>query len=157
MRYKISNICLKITSGGTPTRKVSEYYKDGSINWVKTQELNDSKIYNTSEHISLKGLNNSSAKLLPKNTIIVAMYGATAGKLGVLMVEAATNQACANLVINPQIALYQYVFYYLLQNRNSILNLAIGAAQQNLSLETIKNYEIEIPEMNVQQHIVNNL
>ena len=155
MKYKIKEVCKRITSGGTPSRKNNDFYKNGTIYWIKTQELANSNIYSAEESITEEALNNSSAKLLPINTVSLAMYGATAGNLGILKVPAATNQACANMITNENLINYQYFFYCLLANKEKLLNLAIGAAQQNLSLETISNYEIDIHNMVEQQHIVN--
>lgn len=155
MKYKIKEVCKRITSGGTPSRKNNDFYKNGTIYWIKTQELTNGNIYSAEESITEEALNNSSAKLLPINTVSIAMYGATAGNLGILKVPAATNQACANMITNENLINYQYFFYYLLANKEKLLNLAIGAAQQNLSLETISNYEIDIHYIEEQLHIVN--
>jgi len=102
-------------SGGTPSRKVPEYY-EGDIPWIKTGELNDAYIYESEEAISQLGLLKSSAKIFPINTVIVAMYGATIGELGILGVEATTNQACACAVTNQLVVFYKYLFYYLMSN-----------------------------------------
>lgn len=155
MKYKIKEICSKITSGGTPSRKSNAYYTDGTIHWIKTQELINKNIYTSEELITEEALHSSSAKLLPINTVCLAMYGATAGNLGIFKIPAATNQACANMIVNPNKINYLYLFYSLLYNKEKLLNLAIGAAQQNLSLDTISNFEIEVPALNEQQHIVN--
>ena len=157
MKYKIKEICSKITSGGTPSRKNNAYYTDGTIHWIKTQELINKNIYTSEELITEEALHSSSAKLLPINTVCLAMYGATAGNLGIFKIPAATNQACANMIVNPNKINYLYLFYSLLYNKEKLLNLAIGAAQQNLSLDTISNFEIEVPALNEQQHIVNSI
>lgn len=155
MKYKIKDVCIKITSGGTPSRKNNNYYIGGTINWIKTQELTNKNVYTSEEFITEEALVNSSAKLLPINTVSLAMYGATAGNLGILKIPATTNQACANMITDPNKINYRFLFYNLLFNKSKLLNLAIGAAQQNLSLETISNYEIEVPSLQSQQHIVN--
>ena len=93
------------SSGGTPSRKQSEYY-EGDIPWVKSGELHDSVITSTEEHLSETALQNSSAKLCPKNTLLVALYGATIGKLGILATEAATNQAVCAIFLPPQVSVY---------------------------------------------------
>lgn len=97
-------------SGGTPSRKIPEYY-NGDIPWIKTGELNDDYIFETEEHITQEAIFHSSAKLFPENTVAIAMYGATIGKVGILGIAATTNQACAcgvsNLLVN-----YKYLFYY---------------------------------------------
>ena len=79
----VDDVCARITSGGTPSRRVADYFT-GSIPWLKTQEIRDGWVYETEEHISQKGLDNSSAKLLPPNTVMMAMYGATVGRLSLI-------------------------------------------------------------------------
>lgn len=97
-------------SGGTPSRKVSEYY-NGDISWVKTGELNDDYIFETEEHITQEAISHSSAKIYPTDTVVIAMYGATIGKVGILGIPAATNQACACAIVKPSTD-YKYLFYY---------------------------------------------
>ncbi len=154
MKYKIKDLCKLISSGGTPSRKVKEYYHQGTINWIKTQELNDGNIYESEEKITELGLKNSSAKLFPINTVTMAMYGATVGKLGILMTESATNQACCNMVADPDKLDYKFLFYSLLYNRDEIISLANGAAQQNLNKKTIEEYEIDYFPLQEQKKIV---
>lgn len=136
--YKIPNnwcwtkLCNIATwgSGGTPSRNKKEYY-NGDIPWIKTGELNNSYITDSEEKITSLGLKNSSAKLYPINTIIIAMYGATIGKVGILSIEAATNQACACGILFKNI-LYKYVFYYLIYQKEAFINKGKGGAQPNL-------------------------
>jgi len=149
----INSICSLISSGGTPSRKKEEYYLNGNIKWLKTKELFDTNIYNTEEHITELGLKNSSAKLYPENTVVMAMYGATVGKLGIIKTECSTNQACACMVVDETKADYRYLFYSLLVNRNSLINLANGAAQQNLNSQIIKDFEIMMPPLQTQKKI----
>ncbi|QQE74731.1 restriction endonuclease subunit S [Brevibacillus composti] len=144
MKYKIRELCKRITSGGTPSRTEQEkYFVDGTINWVKTQELRDCNVNETEEKITEIALKESSAKLLPRNTVSMAMYGATVGKLGILKTEMATNQACCNMVVEESKADYKFLFYSLLNNRKKIISLANGAAQQNLNLSIIGDFEID--------------
>lgn len=153
--YKsIESVCKQVTSGGTPSRKhKEEFYDGGHICWVKTQELNDAFIYNTEEKITELALLNSSAKMLPKNTVLMAMYGATVGKLGILAEEMTCNQASCALVVDENKAHYKYLYYILLNHRELIKSLAIGAAQQNLSGARIKSFEFPLPPLNVQHEI----
>ena len=109
------------SSGGTPSRKRSEYY-GGSINWVKTRELNDNFIFETEEKITDIGLQKSSAKIFPEYTVIMAMYGATIGKLGILAIPAATNQACCAILKKKELFCHQYIFLFLLENRKKIFS-----------------------------------
>ena len=110
--YSIGDICSSVCSGGTPSCKHSEYY-DGIISWLNTKEINFNRIYSTEKFITEEGLNNSSAKWIKENAVIVAMYGATAGKTAIAKIPLTTNQACCNLSINPKFADYRFVFYYL--------------------------------------------
>lgn len=140
-------------SGGTPSRKRKEYY-NGNIPWIKTGELNNGYIFNSKEKITELGLKNSSAKLYPINTVIIAMYGATIGKVGILSIEATTNQACACAIVYKNI-LFKYVFHYLIYQKEAFINKSKGGAQPNLSQEIIKKHEIPLPPIKEQQRIVN--
>ena len=108
--YKLRDITSKITSGGTPKSSEANYY-DGNIPWLRTQEINFCEITDTGVKITEEGLNNSSAKWIPANCVIVAMYGATVGKIGINKIPLTTNQACCNLEIDSSKALYKYVYY----------------------------------------------
>ena len=152
-QLKLNDLCVHITSGGTPSRRVPTYYIDGVHPWVKTQELADTWINNTEEHITAEAIAQSSAKILPKNTVLVAMYGATVGKLGLLRQPMTCNQACCALIVDDQKADYRFIFYQLLQDRDRLKNLATGAAQQNLSGEVIKSLKFWIPPLPEQRRI----
>lgn len=151
--FSIKDICINISSGGTPSRKVPEYYLNGVHKWIKTQELKDCNIYDTDEHITDAALKNSSAKIYPKNTISMAMYGATVGKLGIMKSECATNQACCNMVVDSTKADYRFLFYSLLYRREELIGLASGAAQQNLNVGVISNFRINLPTLSEQKVI----
>ncbi len=142
-------------SGGTPSRKTSEYY-NGNIPWIKTGELNDNYIYDTEEKITDKAVLHSSAKLFPKNTVVVAMYGATIGKVGIMGVRATTNQACACGVCY-KILDYRYLFYYVHSQRETFIRKAKGGAQPNISQDIIKNHFIPIPPLAEQKRIVDRI
>ena len=103
-KIAIEDLCLKVTSGGTPLRSRTEFYDGGTIPWIKTKEVNFNRIYDADEKITEKGLDNSSAKLIPENSILIAMYGDghTAGRCAINRLPVTTNQACCNLVINPE-------------------------------------------------------
>ena len=141
------------TSGGTPSRSQREYF-DGNIPWVKTGDLNDDYLNQTKETISEEGLNNSSAKLFPKGTILVAMYGATIGKIAILNLEAATNQACAALQVNPDLLTNKWAFCYILSIRNHLRELGKGGAQPNISQTVLKAQNIPLPPLDEQRCIV---
>ncbi|MBE9125021.1 MULTISPECIES: restriction endonuclease subunit S [unclassified Coleofasciculus] len=147
---RLEELC-NTTSGGTPSRKISSYY-GGEIPWVKSGELEDCLIYKTEEKITQEAVNNSSAKVFSSGTLLIALYGATVGKLGILQVNAATNQAvCA---IFPGEYIYRdYLYFYLLSQRNQLLELSAGGAQANISQEIIRRLEITLPPLAEQKRI----
>jgi type I restriction enzyme S subunit len=149
----IEDVCTRVTSGGTPSRREPSYYVDGIWPWVKTQELQDKWLDDTEEHITAEAVSASSAKVLPKNTVLVAMYGATVGQLGVLRRPMTCNQACSALVVDPKMADYRYVFFQLLHARTQLKSLATGAAQQNLSGVLIKSLRFPFPPLSEQRAI----
>lgn len=142
-------------SGGTPSRRISEYY-NGSIPWVKTGELDNGLIYDTKEKISEEALKNSSAKLFPKNTIVIAMYGATIGKVAILGIEATTNQACA-CGVSSLALYYKYLFYYAMSQKDNFIKMGKGGAQPNISQEIIKAHYIPLPPSAEQKRIVDRI
>lgn len=150
--YKISDVCKKILSGGTPSSRIESYY-NGSIPWLNTKEIDFNRIYSTERTITANGLANSLAKWVPKHSVIVAMYGATAAKVAYTEIDLTTNQACCNLVIDPAKADSRYVYYYLKNVYPELSNLAIGAAQQNLSVKVIGEFPITLPPMEEQKRI----
>ena len=149
---RLGDICLKICSGGTPTSSNVSYY-NGGIPWLNTNEVNFCNIYSTSKTISQKGLDNSAAKYIPVNTVIIAMYGVTAGKSAIAKIPLTTNQACCNLVIDEKQADYRYVYYFLKIQSENLNKLANGGAQQNLNSQIIKRFKIALPSLPVQNHI----
>lgn len=145
------------TSGGTPSRSNSSFY-GGSIPWVKTGELRDCHITATDESITHEALANSSAKLFPPGTLLVAMYGATIGQLGILDIAAATNQACAALVSSGSTAeLIPYLFYYLRGQREALKAAGQGGAQPNISQGLLIAYDAPIAPLAEQRRIVDAL
>jgi type I restriction enzyme, S subunit len=143
----------KTTSGGTPLRKHPEYY-GGSIPWVKSGELGDSIVTSVEETITEEGLRNSSAKVFPKGTALVALYGATVGKTGILGLDAATNQAvCA---VFPENGLFtaKYMTYWLRSQRDTLIGLSAGGAQPNISQGIIKAFPFPLAPLPVQERIV---
>lgn len=146
------NEVAKWGSGGTPSRKYPDYYA-GDIAWVKTGELNNDYLYETEEHITKDAINNSSAKIFPKETVIIAMYGATIGQCAILGINAATNQACA-CAIAKQNTYNKFLFNYLISQKNNFINLGKGGAQPNISQTIIKEYPISLPSLPEQREIV---
>lgn len=139
-------------SGGTPSRKHEEYY-NGDILWIKTGELNNGWIYDTEEKITDEGLKKSSAKLFLPYSVLIAMYGATIGKVAILGVPATTNQACACAVCNQSL-LYMYLFYYCISQKNVFIEKGKGGAQPNISQIILKQHPIPLPPLSEQQRIV---
>ncbi|MGI8314931.1 restriction endonuclease subunit S [Halobacillus mangrovi] len=151
---KIGELC-KIGSGGTPSRKKEEFYKNGSIPWLKTGEIREEIIYDTEEKITKIGLKQSSAKLYPKDSLVIAMYGATAGRSAKLGIEASTNQACAVLhQIDKSVVNTDFLWIYIQNEMKNIKDLASGSAQPNLNAEKISNYEVVLPPLDTQDLIV---
>lgn len=151
---KLGEVC-QTTSGGTPSRKVSEYYK-GSIPWVKSGELNYNVITETEEYISEIAVKNSSAKVFPKGTLLIALYGATIGKLAFLGVDAATNQAvCA--IFKNKIFESRFLYYLLFYKKQDLIKKGVGGAQPNISQTILKNIEIPIVPLPEQRAIVSKI
>jgi type I restriction enzyme S subunit len=143
-------------SGGTPNRSILEYY-GGDIPWVKSGELNDNYIFRSEEKITLLGLQKSSAKIFPKDTLLIALYGATAGKTAILKIEASTNQAiCAIFPVNDS---FDSVFlqYYLIHVRPKILGARSGRAQPNISQRVLSSLEVVLPPIPEQRAIARSL
>jgi type I restriction enzyme S subunit len=133
------------SSGGTPSRKHPDYFEGGSVDWVKSQELLDRFILSPEERITEEALENSSAKVFPANTVLVALYGATIGKLGILAREAATNQACCAVLPKRSPFGREFAFLTLRLNRERIIGLRLGAAQQNISQVLLRTFECVKP------------
>jgi len=134
---------FKTESGGTPSRTHPEYFNNGNICWIKTQELRNNIILSSLEKISEVGMKNSSAKIFPSKTVLLAMYGNTIGETGFLMIPAATNQACCAFLTDECHA--YYIHQYLIKHKQQILNYRMGAAQENISQQIIKKIKILIP------------
>ena len=145
---KLGNL-VKTTSGGTPSRRKSEYYVNGNIRWIKTKELNDRFIFETEEHITEDAVKNSSAKVLPEGALIVAMYGATIGKIGITAAEMACNQACCAFISFDDMISKEYLYCWLMDNREYLVSQGKGAAQSNLSQEMIRNFSLLCPDKKV--------
>lgn len=144
----------KLESGGTPSRQKLEYWKRGTIPWIKSGELNDTLIYDSEEKITELGLKNSSAKIFPKGTLLIALYGATIGKTGILSIEASTNQAvCAILPAFPNTFDSKFLQYCLILLREKLIAQSSGGAQSNIYLYVLKNFKIPLPPLEEQRKI----
>lgn len=149
---RLGNVC-GTTSGGTPLRSTEDYY-GGSINWIKSGELEDGIITKAEETITEKGLKNSSAKIFPKGTLLIALYGATVGKTGLLDIDAATNQAVCGIFSPDSIIQLNYLWYYLKSKRDDLIGKSFGGAQPNISQEIVRDLKLPLPPYNEQKRIV---
>ena len=142
---RIEDVCERIQSGGTPATSRKDLY-DGSLNWFSTQELQDNFLFDSIKHISPNALKESSAKLFPKDTILIAIYAApTVGRLGILTEDSAFNQACCGFVVNKETVSKEYLFLHLKQSRDKLNTLSGGTAQKNLNVGKMQNFEILVP------------
>ena len=143
-----------MTSGGTPSKKNPEYYENGTIPWVRSGELENGAIHDTEIKITQAGLDNSSAKIFPKGTLLIALYGATIGKLAWLDIDACTNQAVCGIFENEKVSL-KYLYYYLLLHRPDLIKQGVGGAQANISQTILKKLMVSYPvDMDEQMRIV---
>ena len=144
---KLKDISLLIGSGITPSRTNKNYWEEGTIPWLKTEQLGEYKIYETSEKITQQALEETSIKVFPINTLSVAMYGEgrTRGNVSILKNEMTTNQACCNIVLDEEKADYEYVYYYLKTQYLQLRSLSSGV-RKNLNSNDIKEFEIRLPE-----------
>lgn len=149
---KMSEVCKNICSGGTPLTSKAEYY-DGNIPWLRTQEVDYCEIHSTLRNITQLGLENSSAKMIPANCVIVAMYGATAAKVAINKIPLCTNQACCNLEIDEKQALVRYVYQWICKQYEVLKAMGEGS-QHNINAQKVKDFKIPIPSLEEQHRIV---
>jgi type I restriction enzyme S subunit len=150
-KVKIGDI-FQVTSGGTPSRDKPEYYVGGTIPWVKTGDLKGKFANHPDEYITTEALKNSSAKIFPKDTVLLAMYGATIGACSILPFEAATNQACGALLPSTKCDV-NFLYYFLKSIKSELINKGVGGAQPNISGGIIKELQIPLPPLATQQKI----
>jgi len=151
---KLGDLCFT-TSGGTPSRKRDDYY-GGNIPWVKSGELSKGLITKTEEYITEAAVNNSSAKIFPAGTLLIALYGATIGKLGFLGVDASTNQAICGIFKNDILDL-NYLYFFLYHNKNKLIEQGAGGAQPNISQTILKDLDVTVPPLPEQHRIVSKI
>lgn len=153
--YKNIGDLTTVTSGGTPDRENNLYWDDGNIRWVKTTELQNCTICDTEEKITKLGLENSSAKLVPAGSVLIAMYGQgkTRGMTAYLENESATNQACACVLPSSKIN-QKYLWQYLMLSYDALRAMAKGGNQPNLNISMIKNFPVLYPPMELQNQYV---
>lgn len=140
----VFEFCRETKSGSTPSRTNNEYWQGGTISWVKSGEVHNNITLQTEECITPLGLEESSTKLLPKDTVLMAMYGVTAGEVGYLAIEATTNQAICGMICHSK-ADAAYLYFSLIQSQNEISRLSNGGAQDNLSKNFIDGIKIVVP------------
>ncbi|ALU74701.1 restriction endonuclease subunit S [Tenacibaculum finnmarkense] len=153
-RISLEKISKIINSGLTPLRSNKEYWIDGNIPWVKTEQLGDKYIYDSNEKITNYALQNTSIKLNSPNTLSIAMYGEgkTRGSVSILKNETTTNQACCNIFIDEEKADFEFVYYNIKTQYNNLRNLSSGV-RKNLNSRDIKNFEILLPNLQIQKSI----
>ncbi len=143
---------FKSTSGGTPSRKRNDFY-NGTIPWVKSGELSRGLITKTEEYITEEAVRYSSAKVFPTGTLLIALYGATIGKLGFLGIPAATNQAICGIFPSAEVSL-NYMFHFLTLNKRKLIDSAVGGAQPNISQTILKDLDVTYPFKNEIQELI---
>ena len=147
-------IYKNISSGTTPQSDNDEYYKNGNIFWINSGDLNDSVLTNSKNKITQRAIMAYSVlKIFPKGSLIIAMYGATIGKVSILGIDACTNQACCVLCESKYLNT-RFVFYYFIAKRQDLISMAYGGGQPNISQDIIKNFKIPLPPLQEQKEIV---
>lgn len=148
--------CCRLGSGGTPSKSHPEYYENGDIPWLKTGEIDWNDIYDVEERITNEGVENSSAKIFPAESVVVAMYGmgVTRGKAAIIKIPTTTNQAVCVLQPNEKVN-NRFLFYYFMCNYWQIREQSVGGNQLNLSGKIIASFSIKLPPLNYQLSIVN--
>lgn len=151
---KIKDIAISISSGLTPSRENLNYWLAKEVKWLKTEQIGEFEIYNTTEYISKRALDETTLKLYPINTISIAMYGEgkTRGKVSILKEEMTTNQACCNIIVNEKKADYKYIYYFIKSHYKTLRALSSGV-RKNLNTDIIKNFPFNNIELKLQKKI----
>ena len=145
-----------IQSGGTPARSIAEYWEDGTIPWVKISDIKSKHLNQTEEMITEAGLENSSAKIFPKGTILYTIF-ATLGETSILDINAATNQAIAGISITDSRVLPDYLYYYLLSQKIHVQKIGRGVAQNNINMKLLRDFDVPLPSKEAQLNIIEQL
>jgi type I restriction enzyme S subunit len=148
---RLGDIC-KIQSGGTPSRAESAYWDNGSIPWVKISDIKDKYLNNTEEYITECGLENSSAKIFPAGTILYTIF-ATLGEVCILNINASTNQAIAGIQVESDLVFKDYLYYYLLSQKDTVSKMGRGVAQNNINMKILREFELPLPPLEEQRRI----
>lgn len=153
MKYKLGDIC-DVVSGGTPSRATAEFWDSGNIPWIKIGNIKGKYVDEADEYITQAGLEGSSAKMLSAGTILFTIF-ATLGEVGILTIDACTNQAIAGIAIkNRSEVLTDYLYYFLKSKKSSVIALGRGVAQNNINLSILRNFVVPIPALSIQKQIV---
>ena len=153
IKYRLGEIC-DVVSGGTPSRATAEFWDGGTIPWIKIGNIQRKYVDEADEYITQAGLEGSSAKMLSAGTILFTIF-ATLGEVGILTIEACTNQAIAGITIkNQSDILTDYLYYFLKSQKSCIAALGRGVAQNNINLSILRNFEVPIPDLPMQKQIV---
>ena len=154
MKYKRLGELCDIVSGGTPSRSKTEYWNEGTIPWIKISNIKGKYVNEADEFITQRGLDKSSAKLLAKGTVLYSIF-ATLGEVGILGIDACTNQAIAGIAIKDVSKLNtDYLYYYLKSKKYYVNNIGRGVAQNNINMSILRNFEVPLPELCKQKEIV---
>lgn len=148
---KLGDVC-KIQSGGTPSRAESAYWDNGSIPWVKISDIRDKYLNNTEEYITEAGMENSSAKIFPAGTILYTIF-ATLGEVCILNINASTNQAIAGIQVESDLVFKDYLYYYLLSQKDTVSKMGRGVAQNNINMKMLREFEVPLPPLEEQRRI----
>ena len=154
MYLKLSDVVASKSSGATPNKSVSEYYDNGNIPWIRTQDVKFNEITSVDSFITEKAVKETTAKWIPKNCVIVAISGATAGRCAINKIEATTNQHCLNLEIDENVAHYKYVYYCVSKSYKELVSRKQGA-RGDLNSSLILNTMIPVPVIHKQREIAN--
>ncbi|WP_181972339.1 restriction endonuclease subunit S, partial [Bifidobacterium adolescentis] len=152
---KLGELC-EICSGGTPKRSVAEYWKDGTIPWVKIGDMSEKYVSSTEERITDAGFNNSSVKMLEPGTLLYSIF-ASIGAVSILKIPATTNQAIAGLKIKDDSLDRDFLYHYLKSRESISKSSGRGAAQNNINLTILRNMQVTLPSIEIQRSIVRNL
>ncbi len=150
---KLGELC-EIVSGGTPSRTKTEFWNEGTIPWIKISNIKEKYVSEADEYITQAGLDGSSAKMLTKGTVLYTIF-ATLGEVGILEIDACTNQAIAGLTVKDAKKLnVDYLYYYLKSKKSYVNNVGRGVAQNNINMSILKSFEVPLPELSKQIEIV---
>ena len=154
MEYKRLGDLCNIVSGGTPSRSKEEYWKNGTIPWIKIGNIKGKFVNDVDEYITDAGLACSSAKMLSKDTILYTIF-ATLGEVGILEFDACTNQAIAGITIkNDKVIKRDYLFYYLKSKKKYVNDIGRGVAQNNINMSILRQFEVPLPTLEMQNKII---